>query len=188
MEPITHLCRFIFELGHMRRIKHEGWRLALVEAPDSVAEHSLRAAQIAYVLACLEDYPDPSKAATALVFHDMQEARTNDSHKLASRYVTIDKERAARDQIGSLGKIGESIFALWQEVEAEATPLGHILRDADRLECAFTAKEMIETGHAAAQDWIDNIKLYTGSAKLLLSSLRETTSTDWWKGLKKLPK
>lgn len=181
------LCKFLFELGQLRRIKHEGWRLALVETPDSVAEHSLRAAQIAYVLACLEGYPDPNKAAAALVFHDMHEARTNDSHKLASRYVTIDKKRAAHDQAEPLDKIGQSILELWNEVEAEASPLGRILRDADRLECAFTAKELIETGHPAAQDWIDNIKLHTDSAQRMLSTLREMTSTDWWKGLKKLP-
>lgn len=43
------LLNFFFELGQLKMIEHEGWRLAGINHPESVASHSLRAAQIGYV-------------------------------------------------------------------------------------------------------------------------------------------
>ena len=51
LQKITNL---IFEGLHLKRIKHEGWRMCGIENPDSVAEHSLNAAQIGYILAKME--------------------------------------------------------------------------------------------------------------------------------------
>lgn len=48
---LKKIITFIFELVQLRRIKHEGWRLVGIDNPESVAEHSLRAAQIGYILA-----------------------------------------------------------------------------------------------------------------------------------------
>ena len=48
------ILKFLFELGQLKKVEHEGWRLAGVENPETVTDHSLRAAQIAYVLARLE--------------------------------------------------------------------------------------------------------------------------------------
>ncbi len=188
MEQLKLLSQFLFEMGHLRRVKHEGWRLAQVERPDSVAEHSLRAAQIAYILAHLESYPNPSEAAAALVFHDCHETRIGDLHKLARRYVEADEDRAAREQLEPLGGVGQAIYDLWRQVEVREPPLGDILKDADYLECAFTGKEYLERGYAEAQDWITNVgqALRTESAKRLFAAMRETTSTAWWHGLKKL--
>ncbi|MGC9308938.1 MAG: HD domain-containing protein, partial [Thermoplasmatota archaeon] len=53
MESMEDSSQFIYELGMLRRIRREGWRLAGIE-PESVAAHSLRAAQIGYLLACME--------------------------------------------------------------------------------------------------------------------------------------
>ncbi|MDI6721005.1 MAG: HD domain-containing protein [Candidatus Aenigmarchaeota archaeon] len=53
------VLNFIFEMGQLRRIKHEGWRIAGVENPESVADHALRAAQIGFFLARLEGYDNP---------------------------------------------------------------------------------------------------------------------------------
>ncbi len=185
---LVNICRFIFELGHQRRIKHEGWKLALIEHPDSVAEHSLRAAQIAYILACMEGYENPAEAAAALVFHDAHETRIGDLHKVARRYIDPDEERVARDQMEPLGAIGQAILELWLKVENKTPPLGGILKDADYLECAFTGKEYVERGYAEAQDWIDNTgkAMRTESGKKLFEMLRQTRSTEWWHGLKNL--
>lgn len=184
----TALLNLLFELGHLRRIKHEGWRLAGVEHPESVAEHSLRAAQIAYFLAKLEGYANPFEVVTMLVFHDMGEARVGDVHKVANRYVVADEERAVREQIAELGEPGAELFRLWQEAEQTSTVAGKIARDADKLEQAFAAKELIERGYTAAEDWLRNIArlLFTSSAKHLLEELQKHSSTDWWRDLKKL--
>ena len=182
------VLNFLFEAWQLRRIKHEGWRLAGVEHPDSVADHSARAAIIAYVLATMEGYENPLEVAGMLVFHDIGECRVGDIHKVANRYVRSDEAGAVKDQMLPLGELGKKIFALWEGVEERKTTAGIIAKDADYLEQALLAKEYMEHGHAAAQDWITNIAgaLRTESAKRLMKLLPEAKSTDWWNGLKKL--
>lgn len=188
MQKNGRIPNFIFELGQLRRVKHEGWRLAGVEYPESVAEHSLRAAQIAYILANLEGHPNPFEICTMLVFHDIAEARLGDIHKVANRYIEAQERKALVDQLTPLGEMGLSILSLWDQVESASTDAGCIARDADKLEQAVTAREYLEQGHPAAQEWINNVKLLlcTESAKNLLSELEHCNSTDWWKGLKEL--
>lgn len=188
MDLVKHLCRFIHELGHQRRVKHNGWKLALVDSPDSVAEHSLRAAQIAYILAHMEGYPNPCEAAAAMVFHDAHETRIGDLDKIARRYINADEERAAKEQLAPLGKIGEAILELWLKVENKTPPLGPICKDADYLECAFTGREYLAIGHTEAQDWIDNTAkaMRTESGKKLIAMMKQTSPTEWWHGLKNL--
>ena len=181
---------FFFEIGHLRRIKHEGWRLIGVDAPDSVAEHTLRAAQIGFVLAKLEGYANPYEVCTMVVFHDNGEARVGDVHKIANRYTDVDEARAVREQLARLEGIGVEILDLWQQTEDRSTTAGIIAKDADLLEQAVMAREHIERGHAAAQEWIDSIArmVQTTSAKQLIAALPEVGVYDWWRGLKKLTK
>jgi putative hydrolase of HD superfamily len=182
------LTRFIFELGQLRRVKHEGIRLAGVDHPPSVAEHTLRAAQIGFVLAKMERYGDPHEVCTILLFHDLAETRTGDVHRLGRRYVEVDEERAVKEQTGLLGEIGTEVLNLWQQAEHRSSLAGILARDADQLEQAFAAKEYLERGYTLAADWIKNVSrvLRTESAKMLLEEMQKTNSTDWWQGLKKL--
>ncbi|MDQ7814985.1 MAG: HD domain-containing protein [Patescibacteria group bacterium] len=183
-----NILKYFFELGQMRRVKHGGWTLVGIENPDSIAEHSLRAAQIGYVLAVMEKYEKPDEVCAMLVFHDAHETRIGDLHKLARRYVTAEDEKAADEQVGSLGEAGERIMQLWKTIEHKEPPAGVIAKDADYLETAVTAKEYLEMGHPLVQDWIDNVgnALQTESAKRLWAELKDATAHDWWKGLKKL--
>ena len=183
------VLKFFYELEQLRRIKHVGWYLAMVENPDSVAEHTLRAAQIGYVLAHMEGYNNPEEVAAMLVFHDMAETRIPDVHKVANRYVTRDEVAVVKEQTEQLGVAGEKILAAVQQVEERNTTAGIIAKDADLLETAVTAREYMERGHAIAQDWIDNCnkRMKTASAKRLLSKLHDSKPTDWWQGLKKIP-
>ncbi len=70
------------------------------------------------------------------------------------------------------------------------TDFGNIAKDADYLEMAFTAKEYIEIGYEGAWDWINNVgrALRTDSVKLLHAALIDTSSNEWWSGLKTFPK
>ena len=181
---------FIFEMGQLRNVRHEGWRLAGVENPDMVAAHSLRVAQIGYILAILEDYPDPNEVCSICVFHDMEESRIGDIQRVASRYVTSDKHKAVEEQVKPLKEIGQKIHNLWKQQENQDTKAGIIAKDADYLEMAVMAKEYLERGYASTQDWLDNIKevLKTETAKKLIAELMEVNSYDWWYGLKKLSK
>lgn len=187
---LKRLSDYIFELGMLRRVKHEGWRLAGIEHPESVAEHSLRAAQIAFALAVLERHPNPPAVAAISLFHDVEECRVGDVHRVASRYVEADKEQAVRDQCAALGPVGEAILRLWLQDERQDTAAGVIAKDADYLEMAAMAREFQEQGHAATQDWLNNISkaLKTESAQKLFRELAEGDPCDWWQGLKKIPK
>lgn len=179
---------FLFELSQLKRIKHEGWRLAGIKDPESVAAHSLHAAQIGYILAKMEKHPDPYKICTMVVFHDIAECRTGDTHKVAAGYIKRDEHKAVKDQTKTLLKTGEEILSLWEETEEGKTHAGLIAKDADLLEQACAAKEYVETGYKEAQNWIENIekKLKTQSAKKLLSKIKKTNFTHWWKDLKKI--
>lgn len=187
---LRNLLLFLFEVGHLKQIKHEGWRYAGIEHPESVADHSLRAAQIGYFLAKLEKYENPFEVCTMVVFHDIAECRTGDIHKIGSRYVKVNEEHAAREQIKRLEGLGAEIFSLWKQVEYRSTKAGIIGKDADLLEQAITGREYIEKGHPRAQDWIDNVEKHvkTKSAKKLLQKMKSVHPDEWWEGLKKLDK
>lgn len=183
---------FIFEMGQLKKIKTSGWALAGIDTINtpSIAEHTLRSAQIGYILATMEN-ANAEKVASMLLIHDMSEARTGDQNKVSSRYFskTIGEKQAFEEQLIGLGS---TIQKKWQkyftEFENRNSTEGRIAKDADWLETAFQAKEFLEIGHQSTQDWIDNVEkaLETNSAKKLLQEMKKTKSTDWWKDLKKM--
>jgi len=182
------LSDFLFELGHLRRIRHEGWKLIGVQHPESVAEHSLRAAQIGYILAHLEGHNRPEEVCTMLVFHDIGECRIGDIHKVANRYIEANEEKAVMDQVASLDESGKNILDLWQNFEYKKTKAGIIAKDADLLDMILTAKEYFHQGFSDAKDWIEKLgrKLETESAKQILKHIMLKNPFEWWIGLKKL--
>lgn len=182
------ILNFLYELGHLRRVSREGWRLLGIEAPESVAEHSLRTAHIAWILARMEGIENPHEAVTISLFHDMGETRIGDLHKVAARYGELDEARAVEEQCSPLDEIGSEILAMWKTVESRSTPCGIIAKDADLVELAITAKEYIEMGHQGAQEWIENAvpRVRTESAKKLLAAIPTSNSKAWWKGLKNI--
>jgi len=188
---IKKLVNFIFEINQLKRQRHSGFQLAGVKNPDSVAEHALRAAQIGYILATMEGYASPEKVVSMLVIHDNPEARTGDQNKVSARYFSNKKaeQMAFSDQIINLGK---EIEKKWQgyfyEFENRNTKEGIIAKDADWLEVAFQAKEYLDQGYYAVEDWINNVEkaLETESAKKIIKEMKKTKYADWWQGLKKM--
>lgn len=188
---------FIFEMNQLKREYHRGFMLAGVREPDTIAEHSLRAAQIGYILACMEnerageEIVDAEKVTCMMVIHDNHEARVGDQHKVGARYKDIKpaEEAAFREQIEGLGK---SLEARWREYmviyKRRDTLEGVVAEDADWLETAFQAKEYLDLGYKSAIDWIVNVEeaVETESAKEIIAVMKETPFTAWWGGLKKM--
>ncbi len=185
---LKEIVTFFFEMGQLSRVKREGWRLLGVEHPESVADHSLRAAQIGWILAKLEGYADPNEVATMLVFHDIGECRVGDLHKVAARYVIADEAKAVQDQVSRLGSNGDQIFSLWHQIEEKSTQAGIIAKDADLIEMAVRACEYTALGINAAAEWFDSaaLRVRTESAKRLLEVLRDVPPSTWWDGIKKI--
>lgn len=186
-----NIVNFIFELNQLKRQKHSGWRLAGVTDPYSIADHTLRAAQIGYILAVMEGSANPEKVATILTIHENGEARIGDQTKIGAHYFSKKEPEtmAFLDQLTGMGKtIEENWKSYFNEFEERNTCEGIIAKDADWLETAFQAKEYLDLGYLSAIDWINNVEkaLETKSAKLLLREMKKTQFTDWWKGLKKM--
>lgn len=184
------LCDYIFELGTLKKIRHCGTQLAGVFQPDSVAEHAYRAAMIGYILAKMEK-KNAEKVMLTCLIHDNAEARITDLHKVARRYIDTQKAemKAFDEQSQRLpSEIGEIFRELFNEYEEKNSTESIIARDADMLETAFQAKEYLDLGYKACQDWINNVQkcLKTKSAKKLLQNMKKVEFTAWWRGLKKM--
>jgi putative hydrolase of HD superfamily len=182
------ILSFFFEMGQLSRVKREGWRLLGIEHPESIADHSLRAAQIGWILAHLEGYPNPHEVASIVLFHDIGEARVGDIHKLANRYITVDEAQAVKDQTSRLGDIGLHVLQLWEQIETRSTQAGLIAKDADLVELAVRAQEYMAQGFADAAEWFQAAqqRVQTTSAKRLIEALPQVSPMEWWHGQKKI--
>lgn len=183
----AHL-RFFFELGQLRENPRSGWSIIGIAEKESVAAHTARTALIAYVLAHLEGASSPEHVGMMALVHDVTECRSGDLHKIAQRYVSIDEDAIARDQFLPLGTAGEAMQDLWTEYHQRETQESRIVKDADLLEVALTAKEYVARGYADADDWYRNAGkgLTTEAAKALWRTLGTEPPASWWRGLKRL--
>ncbi len=185
---MRELVHFLFEVGHLKNVDRSGWWLLGNKAPESVAEHSFRCTILGYILAKLEKV-DTSKVIMMCLFHDVHEARTNDLHKIAQKYVDLEKggDKATREQLGPLkDTIGEEIGGVLNELTGLESKESIVAKDADILECAMRAREYQVQGYDAAVDWLDRAddRLKCGSSRKLLSILKQSDPNEWWKKLK----
>jgi putative hydrolase of HD superfamily len=184
------IANYIFELNALKKFEHSGFKLAGIKNPDTIAEHVQRTCIIGYILAKLEN-ADTEKVLLSCLIHDNGEARITDLHKVAARYIDSKgpEARAFAEQSDSLPKEIAQIFKIcFEEYSERKTPEGIISRDADLLEVAFQAKEYLDLGHKACQNWIDNVgkALKTASARKIFREMAKTDFTDWWHNLKKI--
>jgi len=182
-EPMeTRIADYLHELGQLKRVQRSGWWLAGVRCAESVAEHSFRAAAIAFVLADLEG-ADPAKAATLALFHDAAETRVNDAHRMARRYIDWRgvEEKVVDDQLlGLPADLARRIQTLYAESRSKATLEACIAKDADLLECLLQGREYEREG-LRVEDWIESSvsELTTRSGRRLARAILETSPDAW---------
>ncbi len=185
---MQELAQFLFEVGYLKKVRRSGWWLLGNKDPESVAEHSFRCTILGYILAKSENV-DTSKVIMMCLFHDVHEARTNDLHKVAQKYINLEEagEKATQEQLAPLkGPIGEEITDVLGELTDQESKESIVAKDADILECAMQAREYQVQGYDAAVDWLEraNDRLKCKSAKKLLSILKQSDPNEWWKKLK----
>ena len=182
LPDLREIVRFIFEIGQLRREARHGW-LRIYENPESVAEHTQRAACLGYLLAHCEGFSDPNLVATMVLFHDMHEVRTGDADLVQRKYLKVSEESAAYEQSDALGAAGQAILQMWREVDEQSTEAGVIAKDAEILEMAFTARELVVRGNEDAQIWIDALipRMKTKSGQELLAIVNDSDPCEWWK-------
>jgi putative hydrolase of HD superfamily len=181
-DELAQLTGFVYEIGLLKRYKRTGWLVAGVSDPESIADHSFRAAALASIVAVLEG-ANPERAALLSLFHDSQETRLTDIPYLAKAYV----KRAPNEQVtaeqtrGLPPAVADMICGSVAEYEDKTSLEARCARDADKLECLVQAIEYREQGNQNIQPWIDSslAAIQTPSGKKLADELLRTRSLDW---------
>jgi putative hydrolase of HD superfamily len=176
------IAAFTFEMGVLKRLRRSGWWQVGVRDPESVAEHSLRVAQLAALLAA-EEGADPARAAYLALWHDSQETRITDLPHTARPYVTKpDNVAVTRDQVAPLpDTAAATVVDAVTEFEAQLTPEARCARDADKLECLVQAVEYRHGGQAGVQEWIDSsyAALRTDVARRVADAALSQSPMSW---------
>ncbi|GHD37868.1 HD domain-containing protein [Nocardiopsis kunsanensis] len=172
---------YLYEAGLLKRYRRTGWVVAGVAAPESIADHSHRAAIVAAVVAELEG-ADPQRSAFLALFHDTQESRLTDIPYIGKRYLKAasNAEVTADQTAGMPEGLARLIGGTESEYEARESAEAVCARDADKLECLLQAVEYREQG-TDTQAWIDTsfAALKTSSAQRLAKLALERTPLAW---------
>ncbi|MBD3379687.1 MAG: HD domain-containing protein [Candidatus Omnitrophica bacterium] len=184
-----NILDFIAEVGMLKRVKRSGWWVLGMPHEESVAEHSHRCAVIGFVLARMEG-ADPYKVVMMGLFNDVHEARINDMHKVAHKYVDVRsaEKEAFSEQMDSLdGEISAELRMLREEHDSQQSKESIVARDADILECLIQAKEYVDMGFENASKFFKKAPdhLQTESAKRLWQAAGDWDSNTWWEKLGK---
>ncbi|MFI9553467.1 HD family hydrolase [Nonomuraea endophytica] len=181
-DDLARLTGLLYEIGLLKRYKRTGWLVAGVRDPESIADHSFRAAIIAAVITALEG-GNPERAAFLSLFHDTQETRVTDIPYIGKRYLqAASNEKVTADQVRGLPEpVAEMLTSAVGEYEEKLSLEAVCARDADKLDCLIQAVEYREQGHQNTQPWIDSslAALKTASGKRLADEVLRTGSLEW---------
>ena len=174
---------YLYEMGLLKRLPRAGWLVAGIDHPESIAEHSFRAAIIGYLLASVEG-ADPARTALLCLFHDTQESRIGDVPRVGKSYVvTAPNPQVTADQVaGFPGEIGQAVRALVDDHEGQESVEARLARDADKLECLIQAREYQANGHDV-QPWVETAAaaLRSEAARRFADAFRRARPDQWWK-------
>jgi len=152
MEAST-ILDLVTEASKLKTLPRTGWVRKGVDDPETVAEHSWRAAVLAMFLA-REEGLDVEKCVTMLLFHDLPEIIIGDLTPDDPDY--DDKEGRERVAVESLYKDFPRVKALWEEFTAQETPEAKLALQCDKLEMLIQAKEYEDRGHDLWDFWDDD--------------------------------
>ncbi len=177
--PLSRLAEFLFEAGMLRFTPRSGYAF-LGSGQENVAEHSFRAAIIAYALAKRAG-ADASRAALLCLFHDLAEARTGDLNYVNKRYVTADEESALADAVAGTG-LEADLLGLRAELAGNQSIEARLAHDADQLDLLFNLRREQNLGNPYAASWMENVlkRLRTPLARDLAEAAQTVDHTDWW--------
>jgi putative hydrolase of HD superfamily len=182
-QDLEALVQLAHEWGALKRLPRTGWLRAGVEHPESVADHSLRAAMLAWVLAGLEG-ADPERAATLALFHDSQESRTTDLDHVGRNYLhATPNEQITSEQAAALPQpLAAALRGLIGEYEGRSTREAECARDADKLEMLLQALDYREQGRGSMEPFVQTAlaALRTPSGRRLGEAAQRVSPAAWW--------
>jgi putative hydrolase of HD superfamily len=182
LRSLQSVANFFFEVGMLRRTPRSGLQF-LGSGDDSVAEHLLRTACVAFAVGSLVPGVDRARLVLMCLLHDLPEARTGDLNYENKKYVKADEQRALRDLTATL-PFGADLEALVAEFNACTTLEARLANDCDQLELLLVLKEEQDRGNPQAQEWIPFAleRLREPVSKQLARVLLGVHSSDWWFG------
>jgi putative hydrolases of HD superfamily len=176
------LASFGYELGLLKRIRRSGWWHVGVRDPESVAEHSMRVAQLAAMIAA-EEGADPARASFLALWHDSQETRTGDLPHTAGNYLTKPEPRQiTADQTAELpDRSREMVRGAVDEYESRKTAEALCAKDADKLEMLLQAVEYRDIGVQRVDGWIASARegLKTRTAQRIAEAAVDLSPLAW---------
>jgi len=177
----SRIADLLYEAGLLKTTSRTGWET--VRAPrESVAEHSFRTALVGWVLAKMAGLreQDEARLIKACLFHDLHEARIGDLHRLAKLYGKLDEKKCESDQRDGLPPAMAD--DLMRSLNLLSPRLRQLAYEADKIECAITAKEYLDAGYRTKK-WIEHTKseaVKSKEGKALLSSVLSRDSGAWF--------
>ncbi|MDE1798328.1 MAG: HD domain-containing protein [Candidatus Micrarchaeota archaeon] len=180
--PYRSVADFLFEAGLLKSVGRTGWDT--VRAPyESVAEHSFRTAVVGWTLSRLSGLTQREESAVvkACLFHDLHEARIGDLHRMAKMYGKLDEKKVEADQRQTLpSALRDDLAAALDRLSPRLRQMVH---EADKIECAITAKEYLDAGYRTKK-WIEHTRprIKSAEGKALLAAIEKTDSSDWFLG------
>jgi putative hydrolase of HD superfamily len=173
---------FLFEVGALR-FKDRVWVQFHRPNVANVAEHTLRVAWIAQLLAAREG-ADVGKVLQMAMVHDVGKSRAGDAHWLNRAYIKRDESKAIADTTANTS-VGPVSNELWKEFKAGGTIEAKIVKDADNLDVDLEFRERRDDWNFARRE--DHVrrnvfehKLYTDSAKELWQEIQSSDPHRWY--------
>jgi putative hydrolases of HD superfamily len=179
--PLAGMAVFLFEMGLLKNTPRAGWLRLGIPLPETVAEHSFRAAIVGMALAAAEG-ADVGRTTALCMLHDAHETRIGDVPAVARAYVTTAAPAAiSAHQTSAMPHDVAKVFQdLTAEYEADETIEAQLAHDADKLETLLQAMEYQSQGYDTSA-WIDTsiTALRTGAAQELARAIGAADPHEW---------
>jgi putative hydrolase of HD superfamily len=136
------LAILFHKIGELKNLKRKGWIRHGISEPESVADHAFRVAFMAMILGDIMKL-DSYKLLKMAIIHDLAEIKAGDITPFDS--ITIsEKRRMEKEGLSELLRDVPNLkvyLDLWIEYEEQKSKEAIILKNIDKLEMAFQAKE-----------------------------------------------
>ncbi len=172
----------LYELGAMRFIDRQ-WVQFYGPNVQNVAEHTLRVAWIAIVIALYEQ-ADAGKVLQLALMHDIGESRTGDANWFNKAYLHRDETKAVKHMLADTVLAGEGT-KWWRELAAMETLEAKIVKDADRLDVDMEFREQRDAwkfarsmGTLRENMFVND--LYTETARSLWLGIQDSDPHKWY--------
>lgn len=174
-EQADRILNCIAELHNLTRLPRTGWIMAGVKDPESVGDHCLEAAMIAYILAKYVDGPvDLGKVLTMLLFHEVGEVRLTDMPRRAGPYIKEAKGKAEKMIMKDvLFGVADEISELLHEFEERMTLEARLAEAAEELQIIFAALMYAKEGVGDMSEYRQDVKGYKSYSIDIASKIGE---------------